>query len=97
MPAEQVAPAATARPTPSRGAGDRGQRRAATTAPTITIKPEQQRLPARLRQRSSAPGRARRAGYRQRLPRAVGRPSSVRSWRITIIAPTPHEKPETTA
>ncbi len=36
-------------------------------------------------------------GLEDPLPGVFGRPSRSRSWKITIIAPMPHEKPETTA
>ena len=58
---------------------------------------QKQGLPARVKRRSTAPGRAARAGCAEASDGAAGKPSKVRSWRITIIAPTPHENPETTA
>ena len=57
---------------------------------------EQQRLPSGLAQRWRAPSELPERA-REVSPGDAGSPSRVRSWRITIIAPTPHEKPETTA
>ena len=86
------------------GQGDAEQRRPATAAIAV---PRRRHRPPRSCPAASAPigpgpafarpGASWPIGLADASAGEAGRPSSVRSWRITIIAPTPHEKPETTA
>ncbi len=86
----------TARPTPSKAAGDRGQRRAASNAARTTIEPSKSGshrvCPISPSARTSWP-----SGLAEESDGDGGRPNNVRTCSVTIMAPTPHENPETTA
>ena len=84
-------------PTPTSAAGDRGQRLAAAIAPAITIKPSNSGSHRALKHIRCNLDKLTERARRELSEGEAGNPSNVWSWRITIIAPTPHEKPETTA